>query len=79
MYVDDLVTDETKRSGGVGKAIMNHLQRIAIDAGCKFYKLDSGTWRQQAHQFPKGLPGGHERYFREGMVVTAFHFAKPLS
>ncbi|MCE9619571.1 MAG: GNAT family N-acetyltransferase [Planctomycetes bacterium] len=68
MYVDDLVTDDTRRSTGVGKALMDHLQDIARKAGCEKYTLDSGTQRTQAHKF----------YFREGMTVLGFHFAKPL-
>jgi len=68
LYVDDLVTDETRRSTGVGRALMDHMQGLARAAGCEAYTLDSGTQRQQAHKF----------YFREGMVVTSFHFRKPL-
>ena len=68
MYVDDLVSDETQRSQGVGRALLDHMQRLARAAGCARFNLDSGTQRQQAHKF----------YFREGMVVTSFHFAKPL-
>ncbi len=68
MYVDDLVTDETKRSGGVGKALLEHLQQLARGRGCERFTLDSGTQRVRAHQF----------YFREQMVVVAFHFVKPL-
>ena len=68
LYVDDLVTDETRRSRGVGRALMDHMQGLARAAGCEAYTLDSGTQRQQAHKF----------YFREGMVVTSFHFRKPL-
>ncbi|HKE47507.1 MAG TPA: GNAT family N-acetyltransferase [Rhodanobacteraceae bacterium] len=68
MYVDDLVTDDAKRSQGVGKALLDHLQRIARGAGCAKFTLDSGTQRQQAHKF----------YFREGLVVNSFHFAKAL-
>ena len=68
MYVDDLVTDESRRSQGIGTALMAHLQHLARTAGCGKFTLDSGTQRQQAHKF----------YFREGMVVTAFHFVKPL-
>ncbi len=68
MYVDDLIADETLRSQGIGKALLDHMQRIARAAGCVKFNLDSGTQRQQAHKF----------YFREGMVVTSFHFAKPL-
>lgn len=68
MYVDDLVTDEKNRSRGVGKALMDYLQKVARKAGCDCYTLDSGTFRQQAHKF----------YFREGMVITSFCFKKPL-
>jgi hypothetical protein len=68
MYVDDLVTDETRRSSGVGHALMEALQGMARALGCESYSLDSGTQRQQAHKF----------YFRENMVVTAFHFDKKL-
>ena len=66
MYVDDLVSEDTLRSQGIGKALLDHTQRIAREAGCTKFNLDSGTQRQQAHKF----------YFREGMVVTSFHFAK---
>ena len=68
MYVDDLVTDESKRSAGVGRALMEALQVKARALGCEGFCLDSGTQRQQAHKF----------YFREGMVVTSFHFDKKL-
>ena len=68
MYVDDLVTDETKRSQGVGKALLDHLQSLSRAARCEAFTLDSGTQRQQAHKF----------YFREGLVVTSFHFGKSL-
>ena len=68
LYVDDLVTDEKLRSKGVGHALMEHLRDLARATGCEACTLDSGTQRAQAHKF----------YFREGMVVTSFHFRKPL-
>jgi GNAT superfamily N-acetyltransferase len=68
MYVDDLVSDDALRSQGIGKTLLDHLQNLARDAGCAKFNLDSGTQRQQAHKF----------YFREGMAVTSFHFAKSL-
>ena len=68
LYVDDLVTDEKLRSRGVGHALMEHLQALARAARCEATTLDSGTQRSQAHKF----------YFREGMVVSSFHFRKPL-
>jgi hypothetical protein len=68
MYVDDLVTDEAKRSTGAGKLLLDYLQVLSRAANCKHFKLDSGTHRLQAHKF----------YFREGMVIQAFHFLKAL-
>jgi GNAT superfamily N-acetyltransferase len=68
LYVDDLVTDAARRSRGHGKALLDWLQEYARDAGCASFSLDSGTQRQEAHAF----------YFREGMRVTSFHFAKKL-
>jgi GNAT superfamily N-acetyltransferase len=68
LYVDDLVTDATRRSRGHGKAMLDWLQQYARQAGCDNFSLDSGTQRQEAHAF----------YFRERMRVTSFHFAKPL-
>jgi GNAT superfamily N-acetyltransferase len=68
LYVDDLVTDEAKRSAGVGRALLGYLEAKARKAGFDLLALDSGTQRQQAHRF----------YFREGMVVTSFRFVKKL-
>jgi len=68
LYVDDLVTDETRRSRGYGKAMLDWLQEYARANGCETFSLDSGTQRQEAHAF----------YFRERMRVTSFHFAKKL-
>jgi GNAT superfamily N-acetyltransferase len=68
LYVDDLVTDESERSKGVGRALMNHLDGVAREAGCETLVLDSGVQRARAHQF----------YFREGMHITSFNFKKPL-
>jgi GNAT superfamily N-acetyltransferase len=68
LYVDDLVTDEARRSLGYGNAMLDWLQEYARKAGCETFSLDSGTQRQEAHAF----------YFRERMRVTSFHFAKKL-
>ena len=68
LYVDDLVTDERQRSKGVGRALLGYLEQKARTAGLEYLSLDSGTQRTQAHKF----------YFREGMVVTSFHFGKKL-
>jgi GNAT superfamily N-acetyltransferase len=69
LYVDDLVTDEARRSKGVGRALLGHLEAKARAGGLQTLCLDSGTQRHEAHRF----------YFREGMVVTSFHFVKKLA
>jgi len=67
-YVDDLITDATQRSRGVGHRLMEYLGAEAKRRGAKSLELDSGTQRQQAHKF----------YFREGMTIVSFSFMKPL-
>jgi GNAT superfamily N-acetyltransferase len=69
LYCDDLVTDDTRRSRGVGHAMIEYMERLCRERGCDTFSLDSGTARQQAHKF----------YFREGMTVTSFHFDKKIS
>ena len=69
LYCDDLVTDEAKRSTGVGHALMQYMEGVCRERGCDTFSLDSGAQRQQAHKF----------YFREGMTITSFHFDKKIS
>ncbi|WP_030610987.1 GNAT family N-acetyltransferase [Streptomyces fulvoviolaceus] len=68
LYVDDLVTAETARSGGVGRALLGYLEDRARALGCHVLNLDSGTRRTDAHRF----------YLRERMDITGFHFVKRL-
>ena len=65
-YVDDLVTDESERSSGVGRALMACLHLAARERGCTGLDLESGTHRTRAHRF----------YFREGFFITSFSFRK---
>ena len=68
LYVDDLVTDEGRRSTGIGRSLMDWMVARARALDCDVVTLDSGTQRLQAHRF----------YFREGMLITSFHFARQL-
>ncbi|MBB5018432.1 hypothetical protein HNQ59_001721 [Chitinivorax tropicus] len=67
-YVDDLVTDETQRSQGIGHALIAWLEAEARRRGATSLSLESGTQRTQAHKF----------YFREGFIIPSFSFRKPL-
>lgn len=68
LYVDDLVVAGDTRSGGVGKVLLNWLEEEGRVKGCASVQLDSGVQRGQAHRF----------YFREGMAISNYHFAKEL-
>ncbi|KRA17260.1 MULTISPECIES: GNAT family N-acetyltransferase [unclassified Lysobacter] len=68
VYVDDLVTDQTVRSRGYGKAMLDWLKAEALRLGCARLQLDSGTQRRDAHAF----------YLREGLRIEAFHFGIAL-
>ena len=68
LYVDDLVTSEDRRSQGHGENLMRWLEAHARKLGCQTFSLDSGTQRTGAHRF----------YFRMGMTIPSFHFAKRL-
>jgi GNAT superfamily N-acetyltransferase len=64
LYVDDLVTDEARRSQGIGKALLHWLLDEAKREDCAEFHLDSGTQRKAAHKF----------YEREGMELLAYHY-----
>lgn len=68
LYVDDLVTDESSRSSGHGKALLDWLKTEGRRLGCRSLQLDSGVQRKLAHAF----------YFRERMHISSYHFAVPL-
>ncbi len=67
-YVDDLVTDEARRSAGHGGCLLRWCEDLARRWGCDGFTLESGVQRAAAHRF----------YFREGMTITAFSFGKAI-
>lgn len=68
LYVDDLITDESQRSSGAGKALFDGLVDIARNEDCQQLHLDSGVQRFDAHRF----------YLREGMHIAGHHFTLTL-
>jgi GNAT superfamily N-acetyltransferase len=69
LYVDDLVSDTTRRSRGHGARLLAWLTGQAKARGCDLLELDSGVQRFDAHRF----------YFRERMKISAYHFTLPLT
>jgi len=68
LYVDDLVSDTTRRSKGHGARLLAWLAAQARAHDCDLLELDSGVQRFDAHRF----------YFRERMKISSYHFTVPL-
>jgi GNAT superfamily N-acetyltransferase len=68
LYLDDLVTDATRRSTGAGRALVEWLVTHARAAGCGRIELDSGVKRFAAHRF----------YLRERFEISSHHFSLDL-
>ncbi len=68
MDVDNVVVDETQRSQGIGKKMMDWLYAKAQELGCKMVVLDTYVTYEGAHRF----------YFREGYRILGFHFTRDV-
>ncbi len=70
LYVDDLVTLGDRRGRGHADRLFGWLLEEARGRGCEQLHLDSGGGQErwEAHRF----------YFRHGMGITSFHFAREV-
>ncbi len=66
--MDNVVIDKDHRSKGVGKILCDWIQKEAKKLGCRTVILDAYAENRDAHRF----------YYREGFVITGFHFTKKL-
>ena len=69
LYIDDLITDERRRSSGAGHIMMSWLADYARKCGCCELRLDAAVWRHDAHRF----------YLRERMEIACFDFRLRLT
>jgi len=67
-WVPDLIVDESKRSGGIGHALLAEAERRARERRCWALTLESAHWRKDAHRF----------YESFGMTDAAKAFVKGL-
>ena len=70
LYVDDLVTAAERRGRGHADALFAWLLEEAARQGCDQFHLDSGVGPERAD--------AHRFYFRHGMRITSYHFARGL-
>jgi GNAT superfamily N-acetyltransferase len=68
LYIDDLVTDASARSTGLGSALFDWCVAHARGEGCAQLHLDSGVHRFDAHRF----------YLRKRMHIRSHHFRLEL-
>ncbi|MDX2205525.1 MAG: GNAT family N-acetyltransferase [Hyphomicrobiaceae bacterium] len=64
LYVDDLVTTQAARRGGVGARVMDDLKAEARALDCAKLVLDTALDNVLAHRF----------YYRQGLVAAALRF-----
>ncbi len=66
--LDNVVVDEKIRSKGVGKKMLDWVEKEAKRLKCDQLGLDCYTTHHAAHRF----------YFREGYIIRGYHFTKAL-
>jgi GNAT superfamily N-acetyltransferase len=69
VYIDDLTTLPEARRKGYGRALLDHVFRIAAERGLKFVALDSGPQRHDAHRL----------YLNSGFTISSYHFLRPVN
>jgi predicted GNAT superfamily acetyltransferase len=70
MYVDDLVTASDRRGRGHADRLFEWLYEEAARQDCAQFHLDSGVGPERAD--------AHRFYFRHGLRITSYHFARGL-
>jgi len=70
LYVDDLVTAADRRGRGHADRLFEWLYEEAARRHCTQFHLDSGVGPERAD--------AHRFYFRHGMRITSYHFARGL-
>ena len=70
LYCDDLITREDRRGRGHADALFEWMFAEGRRLDCPSFQLDSGVGadRADAHRF----------YFRHGMRINSYHFARRL-
>jgi GNAT superfamily N-acetyltransferase len=68
-YLDDLVTQEARRSHGLGGQLLAWCEARARALHCDWFALGSGLTNSRGHTF----------YYRHGLPISSFGFSKRLA
>ncbi len=66
LYLEDLFVEPAFRGWGIGKALLVHLARIAVQKGCGRYQWQVLDWNEPAIKFYESMGG---RLLREWLPV----------
>jgi GNAT superfamily N-acetyltransferase len=55
MYIEDIYVEPSARGQGLGKALMLHIVRLALERGCRRCDWVVLDWNEQARQFYQSL------------------------
>ncbi|HLD76537.1 MAG TPA: GNAT family N-acetyltransferase [Rickettsiales bacterium] len=69
IQISNFIVDENYRNLGIGHKMMNYLENIGRNLGCKKFVLDSYTENKKSHNL----------YFSEGFYIRGLHFMKDLT
>lgn len=68
IQVSSFIVDEEKRGSGIGKKILQEIEKIGKELQCEKVILDSFTENKKSHSL----------YYVEGFHIRGFHFMKNL-
>jgi GNAT superfamily N-acetyltransferase len=68
IQVSSFIVDEEKRGFGIGKKILQKIEKIGKELNCEKVVLDSYTENKKSHSL----------YFSENFHIRGFHFMKDL-
>lgn len=68
LEIDNIVVSEKTRSKGVGKMMVEFIEKKARELGCNMVALDSYTTNFKAHKF----------FYNQGFTPKGFHFIQVL-
>lgn len=68
MQVSSLIVDEKSRGAGIGKKLLDEIEKIGKKLECQKIILDSFTENKKSHSL----------YYRENFHIRGFHFMKDL-
>ena len=65
-WVPDLIVEESRRSAGIGRALLEEAERRARERRCWVLTLESAHWRKDAHRFYEtfGMTDSGKSFFK---------------